>query len=206
VTRAAPFVVAGAAAFAAIVLLLLGLDVRRVAHQVRVGDAAGATELAQRDVWRTTQVIPFGAGRALVGLDDDLRYRRALRLFVLGKPNVELLFPTRNVSLRRAEAEASLARLARSDADLPRRSRELNMLGILGAISVPPSQPAGRGQALLRAALSFRNAIVADESDLSAKYNLELTLRQLRETSLAGGSIRGLGGAATQSKQFGTGY
>jgi hypothetical protein len=80
------------------------------------------------------------------------------------------------------------------------------MLGILDLVSAGPADRIRRLSALVRASGSFRSAILADEKNADAKYNLELTLRLIRTVTQTTHSLKGLGGAATQSREFGAGY
>jgi hypothetical protein len=99
-----------------------------------------------------------------------------------------------------------LARLVQHDTDSARRSRELNMLGALSTAAISPLDPAHRLNALVRATLSYRDAVNADDSDDNPKFNLEVALRLLGVNPTAANSLRGLGGAATESSHFGVGY
>ena len=80
------------------------------------------------------------------------------------------------------------------------------MLGVLDLVSSGPADRIRRLSALVRASGSFRNAILADDKNADAKYNLELTLRLIRTVTQTTNSLKGLGGAATQSRDFGAGY
>ncbi len=203
--RALALVGAAFAAAAATVLLLLALDLRRYEHRVAADDAALAANPTRRDLWRPAQVVPFGAARSLLGLDDDLAYRRALRLFLLGKPWLTGQTPLQVQAYRNA-AQVELSRLVQHDTNPERRSRELNMLGALSTTAISPLDPAHRLNALVRATLSYRDAVSADDRDDAAKFNLEVSLRLLGNQPTALNSLRGLGGAATESSHFGVGY
>jgi hypothetical protein len=206
VRRVLALVGAGLAAAAAIVALLLALDVRRYAHRIAADDAALAATPASRDLWRPGHAVPFGAAKELLGLDDDLAYRHALRLFLLGKPWSRAPIPPLQLVVYRNEAQVELARLVQRDTNPARRSRELNMLGALSTTAISPLDPAHRLNALVRATLSYRDAINADDSDDNAKFNLEVALRLLGVNPTAANSLRGLGGAATESSRYGVGY
>jgi len=80
------------------------------------------------------------------------------------------------------------------------------MLGALSTTAISPLDPAHRLNALVRATLSYRDAVNADESDDNAKFNLEVALRLLGNQPTAANSLRGLGGAATESSRYGVGY
>jgi hypothetical protein len=206
VRRALGLAAAAFALAAAIVLLLLALDVRRYEHRIAADDAALAANPARRNLWRPTQVIPFGAARGMLGISDDLAYRDGLRLFLLGRPWLfSELTPIRVVAYRNA-AQVQLSSFVQHDRNAVRRSRELNLLGALSSVSVSPLDPAHRLNNLVRAALSYRDAILTDEHDDAAKFNLEVSLRMLGFEPTVGNTLRGLGGAATQNTEFHVGY
>jgi hypothetical protein len=204
--RALALLAAGLAAAAGIVALLLALDVRRYDHRIGADDAALAASPLRHDLWRPGQAVPFGAARGLLGIDDDLAYRHALRLFLLGKPWLTAPVPPLQIVAYRNAAQVELARLVQRDTNPERRSRELNMLGALSTTAISPLDPAHRLNALVRATLSYRDAVAADDRDDAAKFNLEVALRLLGKQPTAANSLRGLGGAATESSHFGVGY
>jgi hypothetical protein len=206
VKRALALAGAALAAAAAVIALLLALDIRRYEHRIAADDASLAANPGRADLWRPAQIVPFGAAKEMLGLDDDLAYRHALRLFLLGKPWSTASVPSLQLVTYRNEAQVELARLVQHDPNPARRSRELNLLGALSTAAVSPLDPAHRLNALVRATLSYRDAVNADDSDDSAKFNLEVALRLLGKEPTAANSLRGLGGAATESSHFGVGY
>jgi hypothetical protein len=206
VKRALGLAGAAFAAAAAVVALLFALDIRRYQHRIAADDAALVANPARADLWRPGQAVPFGAAKTLLGIEDDLKYRRALRLFLLGKPWSTAPVPPIQLVAYRNAAQVELARLVQQDTNAARRSRELNMLGALSTAAISPLDPAHRLNALVRATLSYRDAVNADDSDDNAKFNLEVALRLLGLNPTAANSLRGLGGAATESAHFGVGY
>jgi hypothetical protein len=197
---------AGLALAAAVILLLLALDVRRWEHRVAADDVAVTVNPGRQDLWRLSETIPFGAARRMLGLDDALAYRQALQLFALGQPwfNAELVpLP---VQQYRKLAQLVLGRLVQHDHDPGRRSRELNMLGALSTVTVTPYDPAHRLSGLVHAATSYHAAVIADDRDDAAKFNLEVTLRLISRVPNAQKTLSGLGGSATGRLGFGMGY
>ena len=205
-TRRLAFAAAGLATAAAVVLLLLALDVRAYEHRLPADDAVYRADPGRAGLWRPTQLVPFGAARGLLGIDDDLRFRRELRLFALGKPWASQTATTPVLVARRSEAQVTLVGPAEHDPVAWRRSRELNMLGVLDLVSYNPVDSIQRLRALLRASASFRSAIVADGSDDDAKFNLEVALRLIQDVPLDARTLRGLGGTATEDQPIGEGY
>ena len=206
--RRRPLALAAAvlAAAVGVVLLLLALDVRRYEHRFASDDAVYRAEPAREDLWQPAQLVPFGAARRLLGIDDDLRFRQTLRLFALGKPWVSPIQVTPVMVARRSEAQVALVGPAEHDPLAWRRSRELNMLGVLDLVAFNPVDSIRRLQALLRASASFRSAIIADENDADAKFNLEVALRLIQDVPLDARTLRGLGGTATEDQPIGEGY
>ena len=198
--------VAAVALGAAVILLLLALDVRRWEHRIAADDVAVTVNPARQDLWQPTETIPFGAARSMLGLDDALAYRRALDLFAQGQPwfNAELV-PVPVLQYRKL-AQVELGRLAQHDPDAARRSRELNMLGALSTVTVTPYDPAHRLSGLIHAVTAYHAAVIADDRDDAAKFNLEVTLRLISRVPNAQKTLSGLGGSATGRLGFGMGY
>jgi hypothetical protein len=206
VKRRVALVAAFVAAGVAILLVLLAVDIRRDERKLGRDDAAFRLEPTRDDLWRPPELLPGSPARRLLGVNDQIAYRRVVQLFALGRPRVNVLEATPQMQTYRSVAAVELWRRARQDHDAARRSRELNMLGILDLVSAGPADRIRRLSALVRAGGSFRSAILADERNADAKYNLELTLRLIRTVSQTTHSLRGLGGAATQPRDFGSGY
>ena len=206
--RAVALVGALAAVAVAAFLLLLAVDVRHYERALADDDATFRVDPSREDLWRPRQLVPFGAARALLGVDGQIAYRRAARLFVLGQPRVHLLEATPAMQGYRSEAAVVLWRLAQTDEDPRRRSRELNLLGVLDFLSLGDADAVERMRGLLRATASFRRAIAADEEAAEeAKVNLELALRMIAEVRATNPTLRGLGGSATHRPESGgSGY
>jgi hypothetical protein len=126
---------------------------------------------------RRKQLVPFGAARRLLALDDDLEYRRALRLYRLGRP-LELRFDSQTAA-DRVDAQVALAQAAH---DLPgeaRRAQLTNLLGVLQT-ALATRDPRVTRTFIENAIGSFVRASELDERDDSPKYNLEYALNQLK--------------------------
>jgi hypothetical protein len=198
--------VAALALAAAVILLLLALDVRRWVHRIAADDVAVTVNPARPDLWQPSETIPFGAARRMLGLDDALAYRQALQLFALGQPWYSAELVPVSIQQYRKLAQILLGRLAQHDLDPVRRSRELNMLGALSTVTVTPYDPAHRLSGLVHAATSYHAAVIADDRDDAAKFNLEVTLRLISRVPNAQKTLSGLGGSATGQLGFGMGY
>ena len=159
----------------AAVLALLANDLRSWRDALREGDARYLASPASEGLWEVDTALPSGASRRLLGLDDDLAYRAAVRMFRLGRTR-DPAFGREILPAYRAHAETQLSEIARADRDRTRRSAALNLVGIL-TLSRLRSDPA-RADGILRESLSaFRTAIEIDSANTDAKANLELVLR-----------------------------
>ena len=205
--RLLALVAAVVAVAAAAVLLLLAVDVRRYDRAFADDDAAFTIDPTPKDLWQPAQLVPGSAARRMLGVDDELAYRRAVRLFALGRPRVNSLLATPPMQAYRSEAAITLWRLSQHDHDLARRSRELNLVGVLDLVSGGPNDPTKWIASLVRAGASFRRSITADDTRAEdAKFNLEVALRLKATIRANTTTLKGLGGSATESTEFGSGY
>jgi hypothetical protein len=187
--------------------LLLALDVSRAADSIEVDDARFLAQPRIAGYWEDDGVLPFAAGRALLGAGDDVAQRKAVQRFWLARPRDNSL-PGPERLAERAQAQAALAE-AESEAG-PGASQTANLLGVL-ALLTPPDQ-AERSQVVRAAGAAFRRAIVLDPASDDAKFNLESVLRLVaeeRNRGQGGGGSSGqegtdFGGAALSRR--GTGY
>lgn len=164
---------------------VLAADVIRAERAVAQADSRFGAVTGRDGMWEADTTLPDGVVRRLLGVDDDLAYRRAVQRFRLSRPREPVVRFAQLGS--RAAADRALARAARSDADPERRSALHNLRGALaleearlGSDSTP---------ALRRAATQFRLAVELDARNDDARWNLELALRLLsRSGSTSGGS------------------
>jgi len=189
-------------------LALLATDTLRWPGAMSSGDVRYASAPEQSGLWRMTAAFPFGAARGLLGLDDDIEYRTAVRSFWLGKPRA-LPFSDSNLFGLRAHAQQQLAAVVIHHGNTSRSSAAANLVGVLGFANAVFDQP--RAQLYLtNAAESFRTAIRLDPGNEDAKYNLELALARLQvaeqENQSNTGSSKGTRGASAGTGEPGTGY
>jgi hypothetical protein len=197
-----------AALAAGIILLLLALDVGRWNTAFARGDVRFKFAPTRSDLWQPAESVPFHAAKRMLGVDDDLFYRDMLRRFYLARPKANKWEQT-NIDALRSEATVSLAEYIREGKDPKRRSQAANLLGVMGLDLAATDDPQQRLRFLLFASRSFRGALTMDEANEDAKFNLELTLRLLRQspTSTGGGSARGPGrGGGAALARPGSGY
>jgi hypothetical protein len=207
--RRALVVAAGLLAIAAsVALFVLALDVLRWRDHVEAADLRFAAGAGTRAMWEPDTILPTGASRSLLALDDDLDHRRAVQRFRVGRVGQ----PARSQDdvARRGRLEAELARLDRSDGDAVRRSRVANLQGVL-ALELARDDQGQQAVLLRRSADGFRRAVRLDPANEDAKYNLELVLRLLEQAEndadAAGGGERGdTEGSGAGAATSGTGY
>lgn len=151
-------------------------------------------------------VLPGDPVGDALGVDDDLRYRAALRTFTTA-----LLTPRgfdngeRRARVRSA-AEALLAEVA-TTATPARAAQAQTLLGVL----VASGGRVGGETAPERARDAFETAIRIDPENVDAKYNLELVLRRERPAATverpdAGSGPRGSSQRGAGSGTPGRGY
>ncbi len=192
----------------AIALVLFAVDVLRVGGAVEGDDVrfqarpalpagcsrtrASCRELSprRRSGWRTTSAT---AGRSGSMPAPTRATRRCT-----SRPQQEAL---------RASLEPKLIDASRAETDPRRRSRLLNLLGVV-AMSRYAVDPGDRSGTVRAAIDSFSNAIKADPDNADAKFNLEIVLRDFfHQVAPAAAPDRGrLGGRVAGVGRDGSGY
>jgi hypothetical protein len=177
-------------ALCAVIALALAAGLAALAHDVRSwpgtfesSDVRYRSSPNDTDLWRPRELAPWRVSRAVLGLDDDLEYRRAVQGLRLGRlegPGVT----DPNLSVLRSDAQTRLVQFSNADGDPRRRSAAANLAGVLALVSLVAEE---RDRALLlgSAVRSFRRAIALDPLNEDAKYNLELSLQRGRELQLS---------------------
>jgi hypothetical protein len=187
---------------AAIVAALLASDLRSWQSSMRNGDAE-FTQNPTTATWEASTILPFHLARNILGLSDQIAFRRAARTFVpvhsLGSGFDNGYSETRE----RADLELILAGLSRGS-DRVRDSAADNMLGILAWADTQTSgsaQPAP----VERVEADFQAAVQLDPSNTDAKFNLEWLERQLVARGSRSGATSSTGGAKQGHKGAGGG-
>jgi hypothetical protein len=210
--RRAVLLVAALAALAlAALLAVAAVDVARWRDALPAGDVRYRAASQEPDLWVPSTIAPTDVSRTLLGVGEDVEYRRALRA-VRDARLEEKTVSDPEVALRRNEAIGRLeAIVATNDYDRFRRSRAAGLLGVLGLsrLFTEAQDPA----AILEAtAASLRLALVLDPENDEAKFNLELALTRGRAMQLAeagGGANPSPGGSGAKGAGAGdpgTGY
>jgi hypothetical protein len=159
---------------AAACLALLARDVNRWEGALVRDDVTLRTSPERTDLFEPDETLP-GAARLVLGVDDDLAYRRALGLLALSVTPTAVTEDLDLGELRRA-AEVALAEVAQGDPDHRRRSRATNLLGVLLVDRGGEVPGSVTGDRLESAIVSFEAAVLLDEQNDRAKQNLELAL------------------------------
>ena len=207
--RLLPILLVAACVAAGVAALGLAVDVASVRAALSDDDVRYRTAPAE-ELWAPRELAPGGAATRLLGVRDDLLFRRALRAVRLSHPELPG-FSDPSYVLHRNDATAWLVDVVQRDASLERRSAAANLLGVLTfADAIADYQ--NRAKLLESAGGRFRQAVSLDSANAEAKANLELTLSRSREFELseAGGgtdpSPGGRGSRGAGAGDAGTGY
>ena len=196
----------------AVVLGLVALDVTRSRDALASGDVAYRISPEQTDLWRFSTLVPFDLADSLLGTEDDVELRRAVRsvrLARLDDPTASVSDP--QLALLRNDAQARLDALVAASKDPKTRSRAAGLLGVIGLARLV-SETQDRVALLSSTVANLQLAIALDSSNDDAKYNLELALQRSRGIQLtegAGGqnpSPGGSGSSGAGAGDPGTGY
>lgn len=196
----------------AVVFALLALDVARWSDAIRAGDVRYRASAADDALWRADELVPLAAARNVLGVEDDVAFRRAvraLRVSRLDDPTGSISDP--EIAIRRNEAQARMEAIVTGDFDLARRSRAAGLLGVLGLARFT-TESQGRGALLSSTIANLQLAIALDPANDEAKHNLELAFqrgRGLDLTEAAGGANPAPGGSGAKGAgagQAGSGY
>jgi hypothetical protein len=169
-----------ALAFAASILLaLLAADVVRSQQALERGDIRFTGVAGTKGLWEADTILPAGASGAVLGLDDDLDYRRAVQRFRFAQPRQPVT--TFAQLTKRSGAERVLAAASRGEPDAERGATLANLRGALALEEARVGTASG--PALRRAASHFRRAMELDPGNDDARFNLELALRLLSNSA-----------------------
>ena len=176
--RHLPLALAVGALLLALVLALLARDVRAWDESVRAGDERFAVAPGPDDLWEPASTSFGGAGRALLGLGDDLELRHAEQLFRRSRPRAGSLRTTKQLAYA-TQAQIALSTIQLGDASREVRSRAANQIGALAMADVLANagDASGRFETALK---KFTEAVRLDPGNEAARHNLELALALLR--------------------------
>ena len=192
----------------AIALVLVAVDVLRVSDAVSGDDVRfQARPTLPSGLYDEPGFLPGRIASKAVGLEDDLRYRRAIWLYARGNPSNTSTYQTPEQEALRASLEPKLIDAVRAEKDPRRRSQLLNLLSLV-AMSRYAVDPADRSNIVRAAIGNLTNAIEIDPENADAKFNLELILRDFfHQVAPASAPDRGrLGGNIAGVGRDGSGY
>ena len=170
--------IAAVLAAVAFVAVLLATDVLDWRSRIDAGDTRFASGSVAANLWRPHQLLPFGVAKSLLGVQDDLTYREAVRAFVVGRPR-EQPYGDTDLLGARGHAREPLEAIVDGVGDPSRRSEAASLIGVLGFANtaIDPDQSYSY---LTESVTWFRRAIALDPENDNAKYNLELALSRLK--------------------------
>jgi hypothetical protein len=187
---------------AAVFLVLLARDAWHWQRAVEDADARARLVGVGPDAWSADTALPSGVTERLLGLEDDLRFRRIATRALHAASST----PTSGSPKQRALLETALARLVRRDPDKARASRAADLLGVLLYRDPPPPDdapnayldpsqtgPSSQQTPEQKATAQFETAVRLDPLNANAQANLELMLRQPQPPSQQGTPQAGAG-------------
>jgi len=173
------------AAFAA----MAASDIGEWQDALRRGDVeASSTDRHTTPSWSVDELVPFGIARGLLGVNDDLAFRRGVALFRQAHTGIASFEAGLEGSALRVQAEAQLARAIRSDRNAQRAAAAENLLGVL--VVLDATVPGGTSTPIERAIFQFQDAIHLDPRIEDAKKNLELIYQLTAPPDTPRGSVR----------------
>jgi hypothetical protein len=161
--------------FLAAAAAMLANDVHAWQTTLRAADAEAVADPAKAVPSGAGEVLPFHIARSLLGVDDDLVFRRTLLLFRRAYTGIPSQDQSTAGTELRAQAEVALGRLIRDEGDASRASAAANLLGVLAFVDSLPGA-SQTSTPVDRSIVEFQNAIRLDPGNDDAKANLELAL------------------------------
>jgi hypothetical protein len=168
--------IAAAALAAALVLALVGFEALRWEDSVSDDDARFAASPLSEGLWEQEERLPLAPTRGLLGLADDLAYRRAVSLYTRSRPGEPTATNPQREALR-GNARQALSALSRTDPELSRRSQAAMLVALLSLGQGDLFQNAEERLQVLRNGVgNLQIAVALDPDNAEAKRNLELVL------------------------------
>ena len=157
----------------------------------------------QRGLWDDVGVAPASLTTRVLGVEDDLAYRRTTSLFTRARPG-RAPYPGPALAALRGQAALELTRASQAETDASRRSQLLNFLGTL-PLDRRIQDQSERASVLQTAIGIFENAVKVDPGNADAKTNLELVLRISNFAAIPANQPSGERGGGTRSGSGSTG-
>jgi hypothetical protein len=190
----------------AAMLALLAVDLLRTPAALERDDVRfEAAPNRQAGLWNGSGIAP-GVVEPVLGLDDDLAYRRAMARFLRVEPGKVEIFGPELENLR-GQVQLEITQGSAEDANPARRAQYLNLLAVLSLERFGGDQTEA-DTVLRRAIHMLRSAVDTDPGNADAKLNLELALRNAKAVNLPGTDPSGDAADGTISGQgrSGSGY
>jgi hypothetical protein len=191
-------------------LAAVAVDVDRWRDALPAGDVRYRVSPEKPDTWTPSTLVPVGLSRSLLGVRDDVDFRRALRAFRIARLD-QATVSDPNLALLRNQAQARLDAVVSGRDVRSRRSRAAGLVGVLGLARLA-TETQDRAEAVEAAVLNLRLALTLDPGNDEAKFNLELALQRARGvqiTEAGGGADPTPGGSGAEGAGAGdpgTGY
>jgi hypothetical protein len=169
--------VAVGALVAAVLLTIVALDALSWSRRLGDDDArfTGAA-IRRQGLWEIGETLPFRPVERLLGLGDDIAYRRAVSAYARSDPGLPIAVNPQREAVR-ADARRLLTDLSKSDPDRRRRAKESMLVALLalghGDLFTSPEE---RLQVLRGAVGNLQVALALDPDSDEIKRNLELAL------------------------------
>lgn len=180
--RYAPVATIAACFVVGVLLVLLGADVASWRSTMRTDDVTYRAA-PQGDLWSPRTFLPARVTRSLLGVGDDIAYRRALQSFRLAHVESPVISDPALVVYRN-DATVRLTDIVDHGSDPLRRAEAANLLGAI-AYADALGDFTNRAKLIVSASQRFGQAITFDPTNDDAKYNLELTLALGKATGLS---------------------
>jgi hypothetical protein len=196
-----------AAAVVAVAALALAFGVLDLWRDVRQADFRFQTaSTRQTALWDGLDPLAASLSTRVLGLKDDLEYRRTIELYERVRPGRGGGFGSQIEALR-GQAQLELTRTSEADSDPGRRSKLLNFLAVI-PLDRPSTVGDERADQLRTAIGILQSAVRVDPGNAEAKLNLELLLRDAARSGFpptsnvptgerVGGPLSGIGGVGS---------
>lgn len=169
----------------ALFAVLVAVDVGRWHDRIGADDRSAAQAPLAPIGYAPSTIVPFDPARTLLGVDDDVALRRAIRAFVVARHTGEG-FDNGDERSRRVEAaQAALEQVVLTGSPRQVSSADV-LLGVLEFSTA--SAPPGVADPAEQSANAFTEAARLDPSNAAAKFDLELVLRVLAPVGTRPGS------------------
>ena len=201
--RSRTWIVVGALVVLGALAVVVSLDLSSWRSSLQAGDARYAASPAAAR-WGASTLLPSSLSRDLLGVDDDLAARRAVRLFRVADRARGGLDTALERQGTRARAELALADVVRGADDPAVASQASDLLGVLAFGDFAAGGGRDPDQAG-RAASAFAQAVRLDPTNDEAKVNLELVLRLFAAHGVRPGASPTVGGQGPGRRGAGAG-